>query len=85
MKTKLLLLFIVLFSFGSSCEPEEQTQSNCTITYFLFVPTVGGVGGEFIEQFSEPIDFDCVNNEYGYYYEVSNINYNYAKVDCDCE
>lgn len=28
MKTKLLILFIILFSFGASCEPDELPQQN---------------------------------------------------------
>jgi len=84
MKTKLLLLLLLFALTSSTCSnDEQQTGCDCEIGYYLYVPEVGGLGGEYQHQFSEPIDFDCVNEDYGFYFQVSNVNYNYAKIECE--
>ena len=85
MKTKLLLTLLAFVLMSSTCSNDEPivNECDCEVTYYLYVPNVGGQGGVYEPQFTQPIDFDCVNDEYGNYYQVSNVNYNYAKVECD--
>ena len=86
MKNKLLLTLLAFVLISGTCEPDEAdrtTECDCEVTYYLYVPNVGGQGGVYEPQFTQPIDFDCVNDEYGNYYQVSNVNYNYAKVECE--
>lgn len=85
MKTKLLLITLAFGLMSSTCSTEEEpiTDCNCEIGYYLYTPHVGGGGGTYVLQFTQPIDFDCVNESYGDYFPVSNINYNYAKVECE--
>lgn len=85
MKTKLLLIALAFGLMSSTCsdaEPVAET-CDCEIGYYLYTPHVGGGGGNYALQFTQPIDFDCVNEAYGDYFPVSNVNYNYAKVECD--
>jgi hypothetical protein len=78
---KLLLLFTAILFI--SCSADRQTdECDCVIEYYQYVPIVGGGGGNYVFQFSNPIEFDC-SQPSGFYYPVSNINYNYAKINCD--
>jgi hypothetical protein len=85
MKTKLLLLLLAFSLMSSTCSEDEPivNDCNCEIEYYLYVPTVGGGGGtyQFIDK--EPINFDCINEDFGHYFNVSNVNYNYAKIVCE--
>ena len=85
MKTKLILLLLAFSLMSSTCSEDEPIVNNCDCeaSYYLYTPVVGGLGGEYVYQFSEAIDFDCINESYGEYFPVSNINYNYAKVECE--
>lgn len=84
MKTKLLLITLAFGMMSGTCSEEEQTaECDCEVQHYLYVPNVGHAGGNYELQYSEPIDFDCINNETGVYYPVSNINYNYDKVVCE--
>lgn len=85
MKTKLLLIALAFGLMSSTCSNDDPqvTECDCEISYYLYTPNVGGNGGEYVLQFTQPIEFDCVNETYGNYFSVSNPNYNYAKVECD--
>jgi hypothetical protein len=85
MKTKLLLIALAFGLMSSTCSNDEPivNECDCEIGYYLYTPYVGGGGGTYNLQFTQPIDFDCVNDAYGEYYPVSNVNYNYAKVECN--
>lgn len=86
MKTKILLLALAFALMSSTCSNDEEPAvetCDCELQHYLYVPNVGGGGGNYEFQYSEQIDFDCVANEYGFYYPVSNVNYNYDKVVCD--
>ncbi len=85
MKIKLLLLLLVILS-GCSASDDNRvtgTECDCVEEFYLRRPYVGGGGFTYEFMFSNPIEFDCVNNSWGEYYPVSNINYNYAKVNCE--
>jgi len=85
MKTKFLLLLLVILS-GCSASDDARitgTECDCVEEFYLRRPYVGGGGFTYEFIFSNPIEFDCINNEFGYYYPVSNLNYNYAKVNCE--
>jgi hypothetical protein len=85
MKTKILLLLFVILS-GCSASDDSRvtgTECDCVEEFYLRRPYVGGGGFTYEFIFSNPIEFDCINNEFGYYYAVSNLNYNYAKVNCE--
>lgn len=84
MKTKLLLTALAFGLMSSTCSNDtEPNPCDCEVAYYLYTPNVGGSGGNYVLQFTQPIDFDCINDEYGFYYPVSNPNYNYAKVECN--
>jgi hypothetical protein len=85
MKTKLLLTLLAFVLISGTCENDEPivTDCDCRITYYLYTPNVGAPSGTYVEQFSEPIEFDCNNESYGNYFQVSNVNYNYAKIECE--
>jgi len=85
MKTKFLLLLLVILSGCSASDDSRITGNDCDCVeeFYLRRPYVGGGGFTYEFIFSNPIEFDCINNEFGYYYPVSNINYNYAKVNCE--
>ena len=85
MKTKLLLTLLAFVLMSSTCENDEPivNECDCQITYYLYTPDVGSPSGQYVPQFTQAIDFDCINQDYGYYYQVSNVNYNYAKVECE--
>jgi len=80
---KLLLIALTTLLFSCTAEQEIPTdECDCRTEYYLYVPNVGGGGGQYEFQFSEQTDFDC-RQPYGTYYPVSNQFYNYAKVVCD--
>jgi hypothetical protein len=85
MKTKLLLIALAFGLMSSTCSNDDPVgnECDCEIGYYIYTPYVGGGGGTYNLQFTQPIDFDCVNETYGNYFPVSNVNYNYAKVECD--
>jgi len=87
MKTKLFLIALAFGLMSSTCSEEERTiapeDCNCEVQHYLYVPNVGHLGGNYQLQYSENIDFDCINNEFGVYYPVSNVNYNYDKIVCE--
>ena len=91
MKTiKLLLLLTVLtFSFAASCEKEEiqnETQCDCTKTYYLYYPAMGS-GGSYIPARYEVVDvqvgnYNCSEETTGYV-PVSNSQYSHYKIICN--
>jgi len=85
MKTKIILIALAFGLMSSTCSEEETVTEdcNCEVQHYLYVPNVGHLGGSYQLQYSESIDFDCVNNEFGVYYPVSNVNYNYDKIVCE--
>jgi len=86
MKTKLLLITLAFGLMSSTCSTDEQTETaecDCEVQHYLYVPNVGHAGGNYQLQYSESIDFDCINNQTGVYYPVSNMNYNYDKIVCE--
>jgi len=83
MKTIKLLLLLLLFVGCSASEDQPQIETcNCTLEHYLYVPYVGGGGGTYVFQFSEPIEIGCDTIPTGYI-PVSNINYNYNKINCE--
>lgn len=67
MKTKILLLFILIFSLGASCEPEDQpTDCNCEKVYYLYKVRLDGVLATWYYQktYSEPTDCQDTNGQY---------------------
>lgn len=85
MKTTLLLITLSFGLMSGTCESERQTNlndCNCEVSHYLYVPEVGGAGGHYELQYSEPIEFNC-DAQHDVYYPVSNINYNYDKVTCN--
>ena len=83
---KIISILVLTFLVGCSASEEPKTigpDCNCVEEFYLMYPRVGGGGLIYEFQFSRPIDFDCVNEEYGIYYGVSNENYNTAKVVCE--
>lgn len=85
MKTKLLFIGLTLFLMLCSCSAEKASENRCDCReeFYLQRPIVGGSGFTYEFIYASPIDFDCVNDEYGFYYPVSNVNYNTAKVVCE--
>jgi len=87
MKTKLFLIALAFGLMSSTCSEEERTtvpeDCNCEVQHYLYVPNVGHAGGNYQLQYSESIEFDCINNQTGVYYPVSNMNYNYDKIVCE--
>lgn len=87
---KLLLLFVLTFSFAASCEREEQptatNQCDCVKTYYLYYPAMGS-GGSYIPARYEVVDqevgqFNC-DDETNNYVPVSNSQYSHYKIQCD--
>jgi len=67
MKTKILILFILLFSLGASCETEDQpTNCNCEKVYYLHKVRLDGVQATWYYQktYSEPADCQDTNGQY---------------------
>ena len=83
MKTKLLLLLAFAFiSCTASKDEQGEELCDCTLEHYLYVPNVGSSGGEYRFIFAEPLQFEC-EAQWGDYYPVSNINYNYDRVNCN--
>ena len=85
MKTKLLFIALTFTLMLSGCSKDEQTNQNncdCEKQYYIGAPIVGGGGFQYTFQFSEQIQYDC-EGETGVYIPVSNVNYNYYKIECD--
>jgi len=82
MKTIKLLLLALLFNGCSSQEEARQGTCDCEKQYYIGAPTVGGGGFEYTFQFSESIQYDC-NSETGVFIPISNVNYNYYKIECN--
>lgn len=81
---KLILLPIIAFMLSCSSDKKAiENQCDCRTEYYLAAPPVGGGALVYTFIFSEVTDFDCVNDEYGVYFNVSNVNYNTAKVVCE--
>jgi hypothetical protein len=82
---KLILLPIITLLL--SCSAEEKVRAagecDCRTEYYRAVPPVGGGSLVYTFIFSEATKFDCLNDVYGYYFPVSNMNYNTAKVVCE--
>lgn len=67
MKTKILLLFILVFSLGASCESEDQPKDcNCEKVYYLYKVRLDGVQATWYYQrtYSEPADCQDTNRQY---------------------
>jgi len=67
MKTKILILFTLLFSLGASCEAEDQpTDCNCEKVYYLYKVRLDGVQATWYYQktYSEPVDCQDTNGQY---------------------
>ena len=81
---KLILLPILTLLLSCSAEDKARAigECDCRTEYYIAAPPVGGGALQYTFVFSEPTDFDCVNEEYGNYFTVSNMNYNTAKVVC---
>lgn len=84
------LLSILALTFLVGCSASEDNTStvieencDCVEEFYLRSPYVGGGGFTYEFIFSQPINFDCVNDTWGVYYPVSNQNYNMAKVVCE--
>lgn len=67
MKTKILILFTLLFSLGASCEAEDQpTNCNCEKVYYLYKVRLDGLQATWYYQktYSEPVDCQDTNGQY---------------------
>jgi len=67
MKTKILILFILLLSLGASCEADDQpTNCNCEKVYYLYKVRLDGVQATWYYQktYSEPVDCQETNGQY---------------------
>lgn len=67
MKTKILILFTLLFSLGASCESEDQpTDCNCEKVYYLYKVRLDGVQTTWYYQktYTEPVDCQDTNGQY---------------------
>ena len=82
---KLILLPILATIVSCSAEQKATAteECDCRTEYYSAVPPVGGGALVYTFVFSEVTEFDCVNEEYGVYFGVSNMNYNTAKVVCE--
>jgi len=83
---RIIILFVLttlLFSCSANKTETLPSDCNCEVGHYLYVPNVGHPGGTYQLQYAEPIDFDCINEQSGVYYPVSNVNYNYDKVTCE--
>lgn len=67
MKTKILIIFTLLFSLGASCEAEDQpTDCNCEKVYYLYKVRLDGVQATWYYQktYSEPVTCQDTNGQY---------------------
>jgi len=81
MKTKILLLFILIFSLGASCEPEDTAinECNCEKVYYTYKVRLDGVQATWYYQkdYAEPIP--CTNETGKYIQTDSN---KYYRIEC---
>ena len=80
MKTKLLLLFVILFSLAGSCEPDEaQTDCNCEKVYYDYKVRLDGVKATWYYQktYTEPT---YCQDATGKYVQIGSDKY--FKVEC---
>ena len=78
------LLFIALAFLALGCTAEkQQDKCDCRIEYYSWRPAIGTLPQNYSFMFSEPINFDCKNEQYNTYFMVSNPNYNRAKIVCE--
>ena len=80
MKTKLLLLFVILFSLAGSCEPDEvQTDCNCEKVYYDYKVRLDGVNATWYYQktYTEPT---YCQDATGKYVQIGSDKY--FKVEC---
>lgn len=84
MKTKILLLFILIFSLGASCEPEDTAinECNCEKVYYLYKVRLDGVQATWYYQktYSEPTALNC-NDESGQYVQIGSNEY--YRIECE--
>ncbi len=85
---RIISILVLTFLVGCSASEERETivigeDCNCVEEFYLKRPYVGGGGFTYEFIFSQPITFDCVNETWGVYYPVSNVNYNTGKVVCE--
>lgn len=86
---KLLLLGVTGLLFSCSTDQAKTAiapngDCNCRTEYYLIYPAPGGDSMITEFMFSEQNNaFDCVNQQWGIMYAVSNPNYNHAKVVCE--
>lgn len=81
MKNKILLLFILIFSLGASCEPDPiESDCNCEKVYYLYKVKLDGVQATWYYQrtYSEPAD--CKNNT-GQYVQIGSNEY--FRIECE--
>ena len=68
MKTKILLLFILIFSLGASCEPDDTAtnECNCEKVYYTYKVRLDGVQATWYYQktYTEPADCQETNGQY---------------------
>ena len=80
MKTKILILFTLLFSLGASCEAEDQpTDCNCEKVYYDYKVRLDGVKATFYYQktYTEPT---YCQDATGKYVQIGSNKY--FKVEC---
>jgi hypothetical protein len=79
---KLLFIGLAFLALGCTAE-KQQEQCDCRIEYYSWRPAIGTLPQQYLFMFSEPINFDCNTQTFGSYYNVSNPNYNRAKIVCE--
>ena len=90
MKTKLLLLiFVLAFSFASSCEPDDQQvdpKCDCLKTYYIKYPAMGSGSSYAPEHYdvvsSQSGKFNC-DEDANSYVPYSTSNTTHYKIECD--
>lgn len=84
MKTKLLILFIIIFSLGASCSNDDNDLQQCTCkkvhyTYGVKVGSIPPLWG-YTKQFEEPAtDKDCADDTGTYVQTGTNT---YYRIEC---
>jgi len=95
MKTKLLLLFIVLFSFAFSCSKEEmpqpvlpieQPKCDCVKTYYIYYPAMGSgasyIPAHYEDTYREAGRFNCADDT-GNYVQFYSSNSTHYRIECE--
>ena len=80
MKTKILLLFVLIFSLAGSCEPDElTTDCNCNKVYYDYKVRLDGVKANWYYQktYTEPT---YCQDATGKYVQIGSDKY--FKVEC---